>query len=85
MSGKHIFQELHNFFKKNFKFLITDTVEESNDIKCVRVRFCLGGGDSRSQCGKKRKGRGGKSSNNDRPFDSRGSDNWPEHLGKFLR
>ncbi|KAJ0982469.1 hypothetical protein J5N97_010724 [Dioscorea zingiberensis] len=38
--------EVHNFFKRNFKFLVTDTVEEADT--------------------------------------NRGSDNWPEHLGKFL-
>ncbi|KAJ0982472.1 hypothetical protein J5N97_010727 [Dioscorea zingiberensis] len=74
--------EVHNFFKRNFKFLVTDTVEEA-DTKCVRVRFCSGEG-GKNKRGKKRKQVGGSGSKNERPFDSRGSDNWPEHLGKFL-
>ncbi|KAJ0982515.1 hypothetical protein J5N97_010770 [Dioscorea zingiberensis] len=74
--------EVHNFFKRNFKFLVTDTVEEA-DTKCVRVRFCSGDG-VKNKRGKKRKQGGGSGSKNERPFDSRGSDNWPEHLGKFL-
>ncbi|KAM0951860.1 putative tRNA pseudouridine(13) synthase [Dioscorea sansibarensis] len=76
--------EVHNFFKRNFKFLVTDTVEEA-DSKCVRVRFCSGDGGARNKRGKKRKEPGGSGPKNERPFDSRGSDNWPEHLGKFLR
>ncbi|KAH7661468.1 Pseudouridine synthase TruD protein [Dioscorea alata] len=76
--------EVHNFFKRNFKFLVTDTVEEA-DTKCVRVRFCSGDGGAKNKRGKKRKEPGGSGPKNERPFDSRGSDNWPEHLGKFLR
>ncbi|ONK74350.1 uncharacterized protein A4U43_C03F5330 [Asparagus officinalis] len=72
--------EVHNFFKKNFKFLVTDTVEGlEGSLKCVRVRLSSGAGER----GKKRKNSG--SSSDARPFDSRGSDNWPDHLGKFLR
>lgn len=71
--------EVHNFFKKNFKFLVTDTVEESDgSLKCIRVRLSLGARGGGGGRGKKRK-------DMDRPFDSRGSDHWPEHLGKFLR
>ncbi|MQL85899.1 hypothetical protein Taro_018426 [Colocasia esculenta] len=35
--------------------------------------------------GKKRKARVDNRSEGDKPFDSRGSNSWPEHLGKFLR
>ncbi|XP_072952200.1 multisubstrate pseudouridine synthase 7 [Typha angustifolia] len=74
--------DVHNFFKKNFKFLVTDTVEGSDGKeKCIRVRLA-GGGNKR---GKKRKGMVSSDLKDDRPFDSRGSDNWPVHLGKFLR
>ncbi|KAF6175045.1 hypothetical protein GIB67_039593 [Kingdonia uniflora] len=70
---------VHNFIKEKFKFLVTDTVD-GPDItsKCVRVRLNLGG-SGKGRNSKKRKERG------DKPFDSRGSDDWPEHLGKFLR
>ncbi|KAK1311323.1 hypothetical protein QJS10_CPA08g00293 [Acorus calamus] len=71
--------EVHNFFKKNFKFLITDTVEvPGSDLKCVRVRYSSSGEKGRG--GRKRKDRG----ESNKPFDSRGSDDWPDHLGKFL-
>lgn len=42
-----------------------------------------GGGGSRR--GKKRKDTGDSDLKDDMPFDSRGADNWPENLGKFLR
>ncbi|KAK1311147.1 hypothetical protein QJS10_CPA08g00310 [Acorus calamus] len=72
-------EEVHNFFKKNFKFLITDTVEvPGSDLKCVRVRYSSSGEKGRG--GRKRKDRG----ESNKPFDSRGSDDWPDHLGKFL-
>ncbi|XP_042392688.1 pseudouridylate synthase 7 homolog isoform X2 [Zingiber officinale] len=72
--------EVHNFFKKNFKFLVTDTVEESGEnSKYIRVRRCSGNGGGPSKRGMKRKDK------DDKPFDSRGSKSWPEHLGKFLR
>ncbi|WCJ43912.1 hypothetical protein M5689_024619 [Euphorbia peplus] len=68
---------VHNFFKENFKFLVTDTVDGPDaSSKCIRVRFNSGATNS-----KKRKDRG----HNHTPFDSRGSDNWPDHLPKFLR
>lgn len=51
----------------------------------MRVRFCSGDGGAKNKRGKKRKEPGGSGPKNERPFDSRGSDNWPEHLGKFLR
>ncbi|CAL9757451.1 unnamed protein product [Musa acuminata subsp. burmannicoides] len=73
--------EVHNFFKRNFKFLVTDTVEESEgSSKCIRVRFSSGKGGGMSKRGMKRK-----DTKDDKPFDSRGSKNWPEHIGKFLR
>ncbi|KAG1347731.1 putative tRNA pseudouridine13 synthase [Cocos nucifera] len=78
--------EVHNFFKKNFKFLVTDTVEGSEGAsKCVRVRFCSVQGGGGSRRGKKRKDIRASDLKDDMPFDSRGSDNWPENLGKFLR
>ncbi|KAL5770672.1 hypothetical protein ACOSP7_014826 [Xanthoceras sorbifolium] len=71
---------IHNFFKENLKFLVTDTVDGPDaSSKCIRVRLHSGGNSSRGRNSKKRKERG------DKPFDSRGSENWPEHLGKFLR
>ncbi|KAE8653624.1 hypothetical protein Csa_007328 [Cucumis sativus] len=70
---------VHNFFKK-FKFLVTDTIDgPDSSSKCVRVRVDSGAQNNRGRFSKKRKERG------DKPFDSRGSDNWPEHVGKFLR
>ncbi|TYK28792.1 pseudouridylate synthase 7-like protein isoform X1 [Cucumis melo var. makuwa] len=70
---------VHNFFKK-FKFLVTDTIDgPDSSSKCVRVRVDSGVQNNRGRFSKKRKERG------DKPFDSRGSDNWPEHVGKFLR
>ncbi|THU73961.1 hypothetical protein C4D60_Mb04t28350 [Musa balbisiana] len=73
--------EVHNFFKRTFKFLVTDTVEESEgSSKCIRVRFSSGKGGGMSKRGMKRK-----DTKDDKPFDSRGSKNWPEHIGKFLR
>ncbi|KAH9688053.1 TRUD domain-containing protein [Citrus sinensis] len=72
---------IHNFFKDNFKFLVTDTVDGPDaSSKCIRVRLNSGGNNnSMGRNSKKRKERG------DNPFDSRGSENWPEQLGKFLR
>ncbi|XP_062084512.1 multisubstrate pseudouridine synthase 7 [Humulus lupulus] len=68
---------MHNFFKKNFKFLVTDTIDGPDvSSKCIRVRLDSGGHGKNSR---KRKERGGK------PFDSRGSDDWQENIGKFLR
>lgn len=75
-----IMQAIHNFFKNNFKFLVTDTIDGPDaSSKCIRVRLNSGGNDSRGRNSKKRKERA------DSPFDSRGSDHWPEQLGKFLR
>ncbi|KAF3454342.1 hypothetical protein FNV43_RR04789 [Rhamnella rubrinervis] len=72
--------EMHNFFKKNFKFLVTDTIDGPDaSSKCIRVRINSGGQSNRGRDSKKRKERG------DKPFDSRGSDDWTEHVGKFLR
>nr|CAB3503214.1 unnamed protein product [Digitaria exilis] len=82
--------EVHNFFKKNFKFLVTDTVEHTDGVqRCIRVRLGSGaggarGGGSRGR-GRKRKNMGGSDWREDRPFDSRGSSNWSDHVGKFLR
>ncbi|XP_022159173.1 pseudouridylate synthase 7 homolog [Momordica charantia] len=70
---------IHNFFKK-FKFLVTDTIDgPDSSSKCVRVRVDSGVQNNRGRSSNKRKERG------DKPFDSRGSDNWPEHVGKFLK
>ncbi|KAI7736836.1 hypothetical protein M8C21_016529, partial [Ambrosia artemisiifolia] len=71
---------MHNFFKEKLKFLVTDTVDGPEpSSKCIRVRLNSGGNNDRGRGSKKRKGRG------DTPYDSRGSDHWPNHLGKFLR
>jgi hypothetical protein len=43
---------VHDFFKRNFKFLVTDTVEHSDGIqKCIRVRLGSGprGGRGRNR------------------------------------
>nr|CAB3458705.1 unnamed protein product [Digitaria exilis] len=75
--------EVHEFIKRNFKFLVTDTVEHSDGIqKCIRVR--LGSGPHGGR-GRNRRGMGSSGWRDDRPFDSRGSTSWPYHLGKYLR
>jgi hypothetical protein len=79
---------VHNCFKKNFKFLVTDTVEHSDGVqKCIRVRLGsgTGGGRGGGGRGRKRKNMGGSGWRDDSPFDSRGSSNWLDHVGKFLR
>ncbi|XP_058213405.1 multisubstrate pseudouridine synthase 7 [Rhododendron vialii] len=71
---------VHNFFKEHFTFLVTDTVDgPDTSSKCIRVWFNAGGNNGRGRNSRKRKDRG------DKPYDNRGSDNWPDHLGKFLR
>ncbi|GKA54093.1 multisubstrate pseudouridine synthase 7 [Tanacetum coccineum] len=71
---------VHNFFKQRLKFLVTDTVDGPGaSSKCIRVRLSSGSSNDRGRGSNKRKDRGGT------PYDSRGSDYWPEHLGKFLR
>ncbi|XP_051146896.1 multisubstrate pseudouridine synthase 7 isoform X1 [Andrographis paniculata] len=71
---------IHNFFKEKLKFLVTDTVDGPDSFsKCIRVRLDSGSNQTRGRNSRKRKDRG------DKPYDSRGSDNWPEHIGKFLR
>ncbi|CAA7041194.1 unnamed protein product [Microthlaspi erraticum] len=71
---------IHNFVKENFKFLVTDTVDgPDSSSKCIRVRLNSGGHNSRGNKSRKRKERG------DKPFDSRGSEHWPEHVGKFVK
>lgn len=71
---------VHNFFKGKLKFLVTDTVDGPKDqSKCIRVRQNSGGNQNRGRQSRKRKDR------DDKPFDRRGSHDWPEHLGKFLR
>ncbi|XP_062144001.1 multisubstrate pseudouridine synthase 7 isoform X2 [Alnus glutinosa] len=71
---------VHNFFKQNFKFLVTDVVDGPDaSSKCIRVRLNNGGHNNKGRNSKKRKERG------DKPFDSRGSENWAENVGKFLR
>jgi len=75
-----LFQAVHNFFKEKLKFLVTDTVDGPKDqSKCIRVRLNSGGNQNRGRQSRKRKDRDYK------PFDRRGSHDWPEHLGKFLR
>ncbi|KAL3843975.1 hypothetical protein ACJIZ3_001378 [Penstemon smallii] len=70
---------VHNFFKERLKFLVTDTVDgPDSSSKCIRVRFNTGNNGTVKNS-RKRKDRGNK------PYDSRGSDSWPEHMGKFLR
>lgn len=74
------FQAIHNFFKEKLKFLVTDTVDGPDLLsKCIRVRLDRGCSKGRGRTSRKRKDRG------DKQYDSRGSDDWPEHLGKFLR
>ncbi|KAM1223016.1 hypothetical protein ACFX2J_010463 [Malus domestica] len=71
---------VHNFFKQHFKFLVTDTVDGPDaSSKCIRVRINSGGQNSRGRNSRKRKERV------DKPFDSRGSEDWSEDVGKFLR
>ncbi|KQK09991.1 pseudouridylate synthase 7 homolog isoform X2 [Brachypodium distachyon] len=83
--------EVHDFFKRNFMFLVTDTVEHSDGVqRCIRVRLRPGPGRRRNagETGVNRKGMGSSGSSgwrDDRPFDSRSSIAWPYHLGKFLR
>lgn len=73
-------QAVHNFFKEKLNFLVTDTIDGPRDSsKCVRVRPNSGGNQNKGKNCRKRKDR------NDKPFDRRGSDDWPDHLGKFLR
>lgn len=71
---------VHVFFRENFKFLVTDTVDGPDaSTKCIRVRLNSGGSNNNGKNSRKRKERDTK------PFDSRGSENWPENAGKFLR
>ncbi|PKI47166.1 hypothetical protein CRG98_032437 [Punica granatum] len=70
---------IHNYFKENFKFLVTDTIDGPDaSSKSIRVRL-YSGGEGNGRNSRKRKERG------DKPFDSRGSSSWPENVGKFLR
>ncbi|KAK4273551.1 hypothetical protein QN277_021931 [Acacia crassicarpa] len=71
---------MHNFFRERFKFLVTDTIDGPDaSSKCIRVRMDSDGPKNEGRNSKKRKQRDYK------PFDSRGSENWPAHVGKFLR
>ncbi|KAL6494499.1 hypothetical protein OROGR_031299 [Orobanche gracilis] len=72
---------IHHFFKERLTFLVTDTVDGPDSLsKCVRVRLNSGSNNGRGRIpSRKRKDRGDKS------YDSRGSDSWPTHTGKFLR
>ncbi|KAK9293195.1 hypothetical protein L1049_021184 [Liquidambar formosana] len=71
---------VHNFFKEKLKFLVTDTLDGPDaSSKCIRVRLNSGGHHNKGRNSKKRKDR------DEKPFDSRGSENWSEHVGKFLR
>ncbi|XP_050917141.1 multisubstrate pseudouridine synthase 7 isoform X1 [Lathyrus oleraceus] len=70
---------VHIFFRENFNFLVTDTVDGPDaSSKCIRVRSNSGKSNNRDKNSRKRKERDNK------PFDSRGSENWPD-AGKFLR
>ncbi|CAH9068132.1 unnamed protein product [Cuscuta europaea] len=72
--------EIHNFFKERLKLLVTDTIDGPDDSsKCIRVRLNVGGNCGRGRNSRKRKDRG------EKPYDSRGSDHWPQDIGKFLR
>ncbi|XBI19522.1 hypothetical protein VPH35_061028 [Triticum aestivum] len=76
--------EVHDFFKRNFIFLVTDTVEHSDGVqRCIRVRLRSGPRGRRNRTGIGSSEPSGW--RDDRPFDSRGSVTWPYHLGKFLR
>ena len=78
--ASQISQAMHNFFKENFKFLVSDTIDGPDaSSKCIRVRLKSGGPNNNGRNSRKRKER------DDKPFDSRGSKNWPENIGKFLR
>ncbi|KAL4377583.1 hypothetical protein GQ457_02G034650 [Hibiscus cannabinus] len=69
---------MHNFFKENLRFLVTDTVDgPDSSSKCIRVRLNSGNNNRGGNYKKRKRG--------DKPYDSRGSSHWPEHLGKFLR
>lgn len=77
---------MHNFFKAKFKFLVTDTLDGSDaTLKCIRVRFCSGGKSDKGRSSRKRKERGDCVDSTHKPFDSRGSNDWPDGVGKFLR
>ncbi|BAF06311.2 Os01g0773000 [Oryza sativa Japonica Group] len=81
-------EEVHDFFKRNFEALLTDTVEHSDGIqRCIRVRLKPGRRERRDVDGRgrNRKGTGSSGWRDDKPFDSRGSIIWPDHLGKFIR
>ncbi|CAI8615545.1 unnamed protein product [Vicia faba] len=70
---------VHVFFRENLKFLVTDTVDGPDaSSKCIRVRLNSGKSNNRDKNSRKRKERDSK------PYDSRGSENWPD-AGKFLR
>ncbi|KAG9151801.1 hypothetical protein Leryth_002073 [Lithospermum erythrorhizon] len=70
---------VHNFFKEKLKFLVTDTIDGIDDSsKCIRVRLNSRGNNKKGRDSRKRKTR------NDTPYDRRGSEHWPEHMGKFL-
>ncbi|CAM0883423.1 unnamed protein product [Alopecurus aequalis] len=85
--------EVHDFFKRNFTFLATDTIEHSDGVqRCIRVRLKSGPRRRRNFGGQaKARTRTGMGSSrpsgwrDDRPFDSRVSVTWPYHLGKYLR
>lgn len=69
---------MHNFFKENLRFLVTDTVDgPDSSSKCIRVRLNSGNKNKGRNLNKRKRG--------DRPYDSRGSSHWPAHLGNFLR
>ncbi|XXG68023.1 hypothetical protein AAC387_Pa06g1223 [Persea americana] len=77
---------MHTFFKAKFKFLVTDTLDGSDaTLKCIRVRFCSGGKSDSGRGSRKRKDRGDRVDSTHKPFDSRGSNDWPDGVGKFLR
>ncbi|KAL6008070.1 hypothetical protein ACLOJK_033576 [Asimina triloba] len=62
--------EIHNFFKTNFTFLTTDTLDGPDSCsKCIRVRFSSGSQSGQGRNSKKRKERGNREkSKDDKPF-----------------
>lgn len=72
-------QAVHNFFKEKLRFLVTDTIDGPQDSsKCIRV-WPKSAGNQKGRSCRKRKDRF------DKPFDKRGSHDWGDHPGKFLR
>ncbi|KAI8002294.1 hypothetical protein LOK49_LG08G03261 [Camellia lanceoleosa] len=80
---------VHTFFKEHLKFLVTDAIDGvDTSSKCIRVWFNVGGnnGTSRNLGGNNGTGRNSKKwkDRGSKPYDNRGSDNWPDHLNKLI-